>query len=113
MRPRCPTASTTTAYRLPLRPKSNRRPCSSPRTFAPPRRVLLGGDEGRTHVLEHEQRGLSLMVGGYASTATLGGAREGRAHRLPVERVGDLDVLWACLSPASLEERQHLYDDCA
>ena len=94
-------------------PQSNRRPCSSPRNFASPRRVLLGGDEGRTHVLEHEQRGLSLVVGGYASTATLGGTKEGRAHRLPVERVGDLDVLWACLSPASLEERQHLYEDCA
>jgi hypothetical protein len=44
---------------------------------------------------------------------TLGGTREGRAHRVPVERDGDLDVLWACLSPASLEERQHLYEDCA
>jgi len=53
------------------------------------------------------------MVGGYASTATLGETKEGRAHQLPVERVGDLDVLWACLSPASLEERQQLYDDCA
>jgi hypothetical protein len=30
-----------------------------------------------------------------------------------VERVGDLGVLWACLSPASLEERQHLYEVCA
>jgi hypothetical protein len=37
-----------------------------------------------------EQRGLSLVVGGYASTAALGGTRKGRAHRLPVERVGDL-----------------------
>src|SRR5215218_10559980 len=89
-------ASTTTEYRWPLRPQSNRRPCSSPRTSASPRRVLLG-DEGRTHVVEHEQRGLSLVVGGYASTATLGGTKEGRAHRLPDERVGDLDVLWAGL----------------
>jgi hypothetical protein len=27
---------------------------------------------------------------GMASTAALGGTRKGRAHRLPVERVGDL-----------------------
>src|SRR5215218_7073352 len=106
-------ASTTTVYRWPLRPKSNRRPCSSPRTFASPRRVLLGEDEGRTHVVEHEQRGLSLVVGGYASTAMLGGTKEGRAHPWPVGRVGDLDVLWACLSPASIDKRQHLYEDCA
>jgi hypothetical protein len=33
--------------------------------------------------------------------------------RVPVERVGDLGVLWAGLSPASLEERQHLYENCA
>src|SRR5215203_293774 len=98
-------ASTTTAYRWPLRRQSNRRSCSSPRTSASPRRVLLG-DEGRTRVVEHEQRGLSLVVGGYASTATLGGTKEGRAHRLPVKCVGDLAVLWASLSPDSLEGRR-------
>jgi hypothetical protein len=36
-----------------------------------------------------------------------------RAHRVPDERVACLNVLWACPSPASLEERQYLYEDRA
>ena len=31
-------------------------------------------------------------------------------HRVPAERDGELGVLWAGLSPDSLEERQHLYE---
>jgi hypothetical protein len=36
-----------------------------------------------------------------------------RAHRVPDERDADLALLWVCLSPATLEERQYLQEDRA
>jgi hypothetical protein len=85
---------------------------------------LVGGE--RSLERHPDRRGQPLLVragrlarrGGADDTLGQGqeprpGVLHSRTHRVPDERDADLALLWACLSPVSLEERQYLYEDRA